>query len=311
MPETRAPRNRTLTLTKAEREVYSARALRLIPGETDPLRTITDTIINADLFDAAPRLPRSSVDLLIADPPYNLTKEYHGKTFRETDRKTYEQWTESWLLAILPVLSKDASVYVCCDWKSSSVIETVLSRHLHIRNRISWQREKGRGAAHNWKNCVEDIWFATVSDTWYYNAEAVRLRRKVLAPYRENGKPKDWAQTDSGKFRDTAPSNFWDDITIPFWSMPENTDHPTQKPEKLAARLILASCPPGGLVFDPFLGSGTTAVTARKLDRRFCGVEINSEYCAWAAKRLDRAETDTSIQGYRDGVFLERNMPQN
>lgn len=307
MPDVRAPRNRTLTLTSGERELFSSRPIRPEPGKQLSLSEIENRIICADINNVAPMLPRSTVDLLVADPPYNLTKNFHGRTFRETDRTTYEQWTESWLVPLLPLLKPNASVYICCDWKSSSAVEAVLSRHLVLRNRISWQREKGRGAAKNWKNCVEDIWFATVGDSWHFNPEAVRLRRQVLAPYRENGNPKDWSDTPGGRFRDTAASNFWDDLTIPFWSMPENTDHPTQKPEKLAARLILASCPPEGLVFDPFLGSGTTAVAAKKLGRRYLGVEINDEYCAWTEKRLEEAEPGNAIQGYRDGVFWERN----
>ena len=90
--------------------------------------------------------------------------------------------------------------------------------------------------------------------------------------------------------------------------MPENTEHPTQKPEKLIAKLILASSAPNAVVFDPFLGSGTTAVTAAKLGRRFFGIELNTEYCMWALKRLERAKDDKSIQGYEDGIFYERNM---
>jgi site-specific DNA-methyltransferase (adenine-specific) len=89
--------------------------------------------------------------------------------------------------------------------------------------------------------------------------------------------------------------------------MPENTDHPTQKPEKLIAKLVLASSHMGDMVFDPFLGSGTTAVVARKLGRQFLGVEIDQEYCCWAMKRLSRAKEDPTIQGYRNKVFWERN----
>ena len=89
--------------------------------------------------------------------------------------------------------------------------------------------------------------------------------------------------------------------------MPENTDHPTQKSEKLYAKLILASSRPGDLVFDPFLGSGTASVVAKKLGRSFLGVELSEEYCLYAQKRLLRAEDDKSIQGYSDGVFWERN----
>ena len=136
----------------------------------------------------------------------------------------------------------------------------------------------------------------------------VKLKRRVIAPYRsDDGTPKDWEESQNGNYRLTHPSNLWSDITIPFWSMPENTDHPTQKPEKLIAKLVVASSNPGDFVFDPFLGSGTTAVVARKLKRRFCGIELNLEYCCWAAKRLIQAETGTSIQGYVDGVFWERN----
>ena len=89
--------------------------------------------------------------------------------------------------------------------------------------------------------------------------------------------------------------------------MPENTDHPTQKPEKLYAKLVLASSRSGDLVFDPFVGSGTSAVVAKKLGRRYLGIEINEEYCLWAAKRLKKADENAEIQGYSDGVFWERN----
>ena len=136
------------------------------------------------------------------------------------------------------------------------------------------------------------------------------MRRKVLAPYRENGQAKDWEECDGGKYRNTHPSNFWDDISIPFWSMKENTPHPTQKPEKLYAKLILASSRKGDIVFDPFAGSGTSAVVARKLGRHYCGIEIDENYCLYAAKRIKNAAMDSSIQGYVGGVFWERNSKE-
>jgi len=147
-----------------------------------------------------------------------------------------------------------------------------------------------------------------MSEQYTFNIETVKLKRRVIAPYRtEDGTPKDWEEEVEGNFRLTHPSNIWTDVTIPFWSMPENTDHPTQKPEKLIAKLVLASSNPGEMVLDPFLGSGTSAVVAKKLGRRFLGVEINKEYCCWALKRLKLSATDPSIQGYADGVFWERN----
>jgi site-specific DNA-methyltransferase (adenine-specific) len=136
----------------------------------------------------------------------------------------------------------------------------------------------------------------------------VKVKRGVMAPYKDgNGEPKDWKEDGNGRYRITHPSNLWSDITVPFWSMQENTDHPTQKPEKLVAKIILASSKPGDMVFDPFLGSGTTAVVAKKLGRRYVGIEIDEYYCCLAEKRLDIAERDRSIQGYSEGVFWARN----
>ena len=89
--------------------------------------------------------------------------------------------------------------------------------------------------------------------------------------------------------------------------MPENTTHPTQKPEKLLAKIILASSNEGDIVFDPFAGVGTAGVVAKKLRRKFVMVEIDEEYCLYATKRLRMAEEDVSIQGYFYGVFWERN----
>lgn len=302
--KTRAPRNRTLTCTEDEIAAFSSDLLRL----SDPavMEDVTDRVINQDFHDAVPLLPRSFVDLLILDPPYNLTKNFNGHLFRAKEAEVYASWFEDMLSAMLPLLTSRASVYVCSDWHTSTLIFPILDRHLHVRNRITWEREKGRGAKANWKNNTEDIWFCTIGEEYTFNVDAVKLKRKVIAPYRQaDGKPKDWEESDSGKYRLTYPSNVWTDITIPFWSMPENTDHPTQKPEKLIAKLVLASSLPGDLVFDPFLGSGTTAVVAAKLGRQFCGIELNTEYCCWALKRL--AKSDRTIQGYADGVFWERN----
>ena len=219
----------------------------------------------------------------------------------------YYVYTETWIKKVLPLLEDNASIYVCCDWNSSMVIGQVLKKYFHIQNRITWQREKGRGALSNWKNGMEDIWFATKSKNYTFNVEDVKVRRKVIAPYKTDGKPRDWEETVDGNFRNTFPSNFWNDISIPYWSMPENTAHPTQKPEKLLAKIILASSNKNDIVFDPFLGSGSTSVTAKKLGRNYVGIERNEQYCVWTEKRLEMADADSSIQGYTDGVFWERN----
>ena len=275
------------------------------PAEISLLENRT---INQDVFSAAEFLPSNFVDLLILDPPYNLSKDYNGQRFREKDCDEYVAWFQKVIRLIIPTLRSDASIYVCSDWKTSILIAPVLGEFFQIQNRITWEREKGRGAKTNWKNNTEDIWFCTRTNDYIFNVDAVKLKRKVIAPYRDaDGAPKDWQEENDGNFRLTFPSNIWSDITIPFWSMPENTDHPTQKPEKLIAKLVLASSHPGSMVLDPFQGSGTTAVVCKKLDRRFVGIEQDTEYCCWAEKRLQLAESDKSIQGYSDGVFWERN----
>jgi site-specific DNA-methyltransferase (adenine-specific) len=301
----RAPRNRTVSVADFERTSLRA---RLVPADQALANNFLDRTIHGDSYDVIPRLPARMADLIILDPPYNLNKKFGDRSFSRRTVEEYSDWLRGVLRPLARLLKSTATVYICGDWHSSTSIYGAASEFLMVRNRITWEREKGRGALSNWKNASEDIWYCTVSDDYTFNVDAVKLRRKVIAPYRTaGGAPKDWMETSTGNFRDTHPSNLWTDITIPFWSMPENTDHPTQKSEKLIAKLILASSRPGDLVLDPFLGSGTTSVVARKLGRRFCGIEIDEEYALLAEKRLAQATLDVTIQGYSDNLFWERN----
>ncbi|MBZ0263594.1 site-specific DNA-methyltransferase [bacterium] len=289
-----------------ERVVYEKRLLNLDAACT--LSDLQDCTINQDVFEVLELLPDESFELLFADPPYNLTKTFNRKKFSRQSVEDYELWLDSWISKLPRLMKADASVYICGDWRSSGAIQKILSRYFSVRNRITWEREKGRGAKNNWKNSSEDIWFATVSNNYTFNLDAVKTRRQVIAPYKDsNGKPKDWVDGEQGKIRITHPSNLWTDLTVPFWSMPENTDHPTQKPEKLLAKIIMASSNSGDFVLDPFLGSGTTSVVAKKLGRHYVGIEEDEEYCCIAEKRLALADKDSSIQGFVDGIFWERN----
>lgn len=309
MVTTKAPRNRTLTLTDEERTELQHHIVSidsLMQGADYHNQTIC-----GDLLEALDYLPDQFADLILIDPPYNLNKDFHGMHFKAMSATEYDAYLDTWFHRVCRKLKKGGSMYVCGDWRCSSALQRAIEKELTIVNRITWQREKGRGAKSNWKNAMEDIWFAVKDEkNYYFNVEAVKQKRKVIAPYRVNGKPKDWEETAEGNFRLTYPSNFWDDISVPFWSMPENTDHPTQKPEKLYAKLILASSKENDMVFDPFLGSGTASVVAKKLGRQYCGIEINNEYCLWATKRLLQAGLDNSIQGYTNQVFWERNTQE-
>ncbi len=301
---TRAPRNRTMTLSEEELSRYRSELITLNSPAT--AEEITNKVVCQDVFEALPHLPDQSVDLMFADPPYNLTKSFNDRKFTKISLDEYSEWLDSWLSQTVRILKRTASVYLCGDWRSSAAIQRVGEKYFSAQNRITWEREKGRGAKSNWKNCSEDIWFFTVSEDYYFNVEAVMLKRQVVAPYTDgNGTPKDWSETENGRFRLTHPSNISTYWTVPYWSMPENTDHPTQKPEKLLAKIVLASSRTGDFVFDPFNGSGTTTVVAKKLGRRYLGVEVDESYCCLALKRL--ASEDLSIQGYVEGVFWERN----
>jgi site-specific DNA-methyltransferase (adenine-specific) len=307
MKKTRAPRNKTLTLTAEEYGFYKDRLLYLNASASVQTEQILNKTICADLYTILDTLPSSFVDLLIIDPPYNLNKNFNGLRFSRQDDEGYLEYLESWFPKILRTLKPNGTVYMCGDWRSSVCLYQIMKKYTIVRNRIVWEREKGRGAESNWKNACEDIWFGTVGKEYYFNVDAVKQKRRVIAPYRIDGKPKDWEETGEGNFRLTYPGNFWNDISVPYWSMPENTDHPAQKPEKLMAKLILASCPENGVVLDPFLGSGTTSVSAKKLSRAYVGIEMNEAYCCWAEKRLAGADIDRNIQGYSGGVFWERN----
>ena len=306
MPAHSSPKNKTLVLQAEDLDRLQNKLMKLCAPRS--VREIMDRTILGDALEVIDNLPLQFVDLLFIDPPYNINKCFGEKRFRKMGSDDYENWVHAWLSKLVEKLTPTASVYVCGDWRSSSALFRALSHYFTIRNRITWEREKGRGAKVNWKNASEDIWFATVSEDYYFNVDAVKLKRKVNAPYREDsGKPKDWSEEANGNFRLTHPSNLWTDLTVPFWSMPENTNHPTQKPEKLMAKLILASSEEGDVILDPFLGSGTSSVVAKKLGRHFVGIEIDRYFACVAERRLEMAETDNRIQGYADGVFWQRN----
>lgn len=271
----RAPRNRTLVLEPGDDARFVPRSL--------PARPVEGVFVgDAIEFLRSVR----NANLIVADPPYNKGKNFGNNRDRRSD---YEDWTAAWLDAAKIAIAPDGSLYVCAPWEHSGLMQRLIGERFTIRNRITWKRDKGRGARANWKNNLEDIWFATAGEPYTFNLEAVKVRKKVIAPYRDGeGRPKDWVQSVEGRHRMTHPSNIWTDLCVPFWSMPENTPHPTQKPERLVERILLASSGTGDLVVDPFVGSGTTAVVAKKLGRRFAGVDLNPEYVRLAMKRLSR-----------------------
>ncbi|MFH1784045.1 MAG: DNA methyltransferase [bacterium] len=251
---------------------------------------LKNKLILGDCVAGMKRLRSGCIDLVFADPPYNKGKDF-GNSSDRMKRDTYLSWTDTWIKEAKRILKDSGSIYVCSGWEYSGDIQRIISRYFVIRNRITWKREKGRGSKTNWKNNMEDIWFATAGTSYTFNVDKVKLKKEVIAPYRVNGLPKDWVQDKGTRYRYTHPSNIWTDMVVPFWSMRENTPHPTQKPEKLLERIILASSNTSNMVLDPFLGSGTTAVVARRLKRAYIGFELNEDYLKLAMKRLKYARS--------------------
>jgi len=306
MAKERASMNRTMTLTNEERN-----ELKFI---IDHHYQCANRIIQGDFNVVNLSIPDNSIDLILLDPPYNLTKKYGESVFKSMPDNEYCEYILNIFRKCLAKLKPSGTMYVCGDWRTSYIERKALEicendGLCDVVNRITWSRDKGRGANNNWKNNIEDIWMIVKDKAnYYFNVDAVKMRKTVLAPYKDkSGNNKDWTTDEEGNaYRMTSPSNVWFDITVPFWSMSENTDHPTQKSEKLYAKLMLASSKEGDVIYEPFAGVCTGAVVAKKLNRKFIAVEQEDEYCLLGAKRLRLAELNKTIQGFEDGLFRDR-----
>lgn len=306
MPKERASMNRTITLTEEEKYTYKDYI-------SNKFKLNENSVICGDFFEINSQIPDKYVDLILIDPPYNITKKYGENTFKAMSDDEYFNYVLKIFKHCLRVLKDNGTMYVCGDWKTSYIqrkaLEYLENQEIcDVINRITWSRDKGRGANNNWKNNIEDIYMVVKDKNNYtFNIDAVKMKKTVLAPYKDkNGNNKDWQDDGEGAYRMTCPSNIWFDITVPFWSMAENTDHPTQKSEKLYAKLILASSNKDDIVYEPFAGVFTGCVTAQKLERNWFGIEYENEYCLLGQKRLCLAKINNTIQGYEDGVFRDK-----
>ena len=195
----RAGRNRTLILEDNERSILPEYTSVFIPQlnksqkqELLSFKNIKNKTIFGNLFEILDYLPKEFADLIIIDPPYNLSKNFNGFKFNAQDSKEYLNYLREWFPKIVRLLKPNGSLYLCGDWKCTAELNIVMREHLTVINRITWQREKGRGASANWKNGMEDIWFGVKDPcNYFFNVDAVKVKRRVLAPYKEDGKPKD------------------------------------------------------------------------------------------------------------------------
>lgn len=256
--------------------------LKIIPM-TEPQPLYLNRIFNEDALLGLNRIPNGSIDLIIADPPYSLGKDY-GNQSDKLDSAAYLKWMESWVDAAIPKLKPTGSFYIFLTWRYSPEIFVMMKQRLQMINEIIWDRRVPSmgGSVRSFTSVHDTIGLFVKSKGYYFDLDSVRI------PYD--------AQTKKARSRSIFVGAKWLEVGYnpkDLWSVtrvhkcdPERAEHPTQKPLEIIDRMIYASCPPGGVVLDPFMGSGTTAVSAQRCSRQFVGFELNPDYCAIIHKRL-------------------------
>jgi len=242
-----------------------------------------DRVFCEDALAGLARIPDGSIDLILTDPPYNLGKDY-GNDSDQLSVEAYLAWTESWIDAALPKLKDNGSLYLFLTWRHAPEIFVMLKKRMTMMNEIIWDRRVPSmgGSTRSFSSVHDTIGFFVKRKDYYFDLDAVRI------PYD--------AATKKARSRSIFVGAKWLEVGYnpkDMWSVSrlhrehaERVDHPTQKPLEIIERMLKASCPPGGLVLDPFMGSGTTAVAARRLGRHFTGFELNPAYCEIIQQRL-------------------------
>ena len=249
-------------------------------------------LYNENFFEGVSRLADGSVDLVVADPPYGLGKDYGNDSDRISGEE-YLSFSRRWIDALLPKLAPNASLYVFLTWQYSPEVFSYLKKRLSMINEIIWDRRVPSmgGSTRRFTSVHDTIGLFAASRDYYFDLDSVRV------PYD--------AETKKARTRSLFVGKKWLEVGYnpkDVWSIsrlhrqhPERADHPTQKPLSLVERMVLASCPPGGVVLDPFMGSGTSAVAAARNGRRFVGFEMNPDYFAIVRQRLERSDTAAEV----------------
>ena len=180
MQKERAENNRTLTLKPEEIEPLKAKLVT--KANIANQKGLINKTINGDILEMIKYIPNEFADLIIIDPPYNITKNFNGIKFNSRSEDSYEEYLATWFPEVCKKLKPTGTLYMCGDWKCTSSLQRAIEKELTIINRITWQREKGRGAKSNWKNGMEDIWFAVKNpNDYYFDVEAVMMKRRVFS----------------------------------------------------------------------------------------------------------------------------------
>ncbi|KIG09891.1 DNA-methyltransferase [Caballeronia concitans] len=263
-------------------------------------------IRNRDFLADAANIPDESIDLIVADPPYGLGKDY-GNDSDMLSGVAFLEWTYRWLDMAIPKLKKSGSLYLFCTWQYSPELFVFLKRRMMMINEIVWDRRVPSmgGTTRKYTSVHDNIGYFAVSRDYYFDLDPVRI------PYD--------AATKKARSRKIFEGSKWLEMGYnpkDVWSVSrlhrqhaERVDHPTQKPLEIIERMVQASCPPGGRVLDPFMGSGTTAVACARHGRLFTGYEINADYCAIAESRLARSR-ETPVKSASVPIAAEAQAAQ-
>ena len=230
-------------------------------------------IIEGDALTELRQIPSQSTDLIIADPPYNLGKEY-GNNHDQKSYDEYLKFSTFWLAEAYRILKSTGTIYVFMGFRFISYLYDILDRELQMffNSWICWNYTQGMGRTKGFSPRHDDILMFTKSEEFKFNLDDVRVPQKY---YRERN-----------NMRGANPGDVWQFSHVHYCN--ENRqDHPTQKPEGLIARMVMASSNEGDLVLDPFAGSGTTLRVCQQLNRNCIGVELNPGYVDLIKERLN------------------------
>jgi len=244
-------------------------------------------VIHGDALEVLETLPDHSVDLIFADPPYNIGKQFGAFHDVWESDEAYAEWSHRWLDLCLTKLSPAGSLYVMASTQSMPYLDLYLRSRMAVLSRIVWHYDSsGVQAKQYYGSLYEPILHAVVNRKNYtFNADAIRIEAKTgakrkLIDYRKDV-PAPYSTTK-------VPGNVWYFPRVRY-RMSEYEEHPSQKPEALLERIIAASSNPGDLVLDPFSGTFTTSAVAQRLNRRSIGIEAERDYVAVGLRRLELA----------------------
>lgn len=229
--------------------------------------------ICGDAIDEMMKLPDKSINLIATDPPYNLNKDY-GNTRDSLAFDDYVKFSREWLCEAARVLTDDGSIYVFMGMRYISYIYTILERDLHFtfNSWITWYYTQGIGKTRGFSPRHDDIlYFTKDSKDFVFNLDDVRVPQKY---YRS-----------INNMRGANPGNVWEFSHMHYCNR-NRKQHPTQKPEGLFERIILASSNEGDTILDPFMGSGTSLRVCQQTGRNAIGIDINPEYVDMTRERL-------------------------